>query len=825
MIDLYDRLILKHPVAALVVLAIAAGIFACAIPRFRLDASADSLVLENDSALRYHRQTSDRYGSGEFLIITYRPKAGLFSGEGLSHLNQIKTDLMQIDGLDSVTTILDVPLLFSPPGAIGEIRTLESPETDLTLAKREFLENPIYAGQLVSTDSRTCAILGYLPLDREYQALLMQRTRLREKKFNSGLTLDEESALEAVSKRYRQQSEEVMNRHNRTVAAVRKVVDRHRDSGQLFLGGLPMIVADMVSYIKKDLIVFGGGVILFIIMSMWMIFRRVRWVVLPLICCFVAVVVMMGFLGMADWRVTVISSNFVSLMIIITISMTVHLVVRCRELAVNDPQADLRYLMREAVRLKAVPCLYTTMTTVAAFVSLIVSAIRPVMDFGMMMSIGLLVSYVITFVLLPAGAMLLKREQNVPPATSIRVLIRFAAFTRAHGNKVCLVAILLVLLSAMGISRLVVENRFIDYFKPSTQIYQGLAVIDRELGGTTPLDVIIDLEAEDSSGPLDKTGEEAFFDDDDVLLDLVEDHDSPGYWFKSYRLERLEKIHDYLQKRPETGSVMSIATLMKVLVRLNNGAALDDYELAVIYEKLSEEVRQLLIQPYVSIDQNQVRFALRVRESDKNLKREALLSDIRTFLTEDMGFEFDQVHMTNMLVLYNNMLKSLFKSQIMTLGLVFLCIMVMFIVLFRSLAIAVIGIIPNLIPAVMVLGTMGWLKIPLDMMAITIAAITIGIGVDNTIHYIHRFRQEFERDRDYKAAMVRSHSSVGRAMVYTSVTIIAGFSILSASNFIPTVYFGLFTGFGMLTALVASLTLLPQLIILFKPLGPERTLM
>ncbi|MCP4115791.1 MAG: MMPL family transporter [Desulfobacteraceae bacterium] len=822
LIDLYDRLILKRPLATLLAMAIVTGIFACAMHRFKLDASADSLVLENDRALRYHWKTSAHYGSQDYLIITYTPHGDLFSEKSLARLKSIRDELNRLEGVDSVTTILDAPLLFSPLVSFGGmqdgLRTLETPGVDLSLARREFQENPIYSGRLVSSDDSTTAILVNLPLDRENQELLLKRTELREKKYNGQLTPKEATELKAVSEAYRQRSTELMVQQRRDVAAIREIMDRHRDHGTLFLGGVPMIASDMVSYIRNDLMVFGSGVLLFIIITMWVIFRSARWVILPLFCCFAAIVTMMGFLGMMDWRVTVISSNFISLMIIITISMTVHLVVRYRELCGNDRKAGQRTLIREAVRLKAIPCLYTTLTTIAAFGSLTISSIRPVMDFGMMMSLGLFASYLISFILLPAGAMLLNRENPAPAGSSPPLTLRFAAFTEAHGMKILWISILLGLLSAMGISKLIVENRFIDYFKESTEIYQGLATIDRELGGTTPLDLIIDFKKEEP----DLTS----YDDEeeDDLLGIEEDKDSPKYWFKSYRLERLEEVHDYLAELPETGNVLSIVTLMKVITRLNGGVPLDDYELAILYDKIPGEIKDMLISPYVSVPRNQVRIAMRVRESDKSLAREELLRKIRSFLTERMGFQPEQVNLTNMLVLYNNMLQSLFRSQIMTLGLVFFGIMIMFLVLFRSLYIAVIAIIPNLLPAAMVLGTMGWLGIPLDMMTITIAAITIGIGVDNTIHYIHRFRKEFKQDRDYMATLYRCHGSIGRAMFYTSLTIIAGFSILTASNFIPTIYFGLFTGFGMLTALLAALTLLPQLLVTLKPLGPGNPL-
>jgi hypothetical protein len=184
-----------------------------------------------------------------------------------------------------------------------------------------------------------------------------------------------------------------------------------------------------------------------------------------------------------------------------------------------------------------------------------------------------------------------------------------------------------------------------------------------------------------------------------------------------------------------------------------------------------------------------------------------------------MGLQNEQVHLTGMLVLYNNMLQSLFHSQIQTVGVVFLAIMLMFVVSFRSFMLAVIAIIPNLVAAILVLGLMGWMKIPLDIMTITIAAIVIGIAVDDAIHYVHRFKKEFRSDCSYWTSVKRCHESIGLAMYYTSIIITLGFTILALSNFKPTIYFGLLTGFSMLVAMIANLTLLPILIVWLKPMG------
>ncbi len=534
---------------------------------------------------------------------------------------------------------------------------------------------------------------------------------------------------------------------------------------------------------------------------------------LSILCCLAAVIVMLGILGLTDWRVTFISSNFISLMLILTMSLTIHLIVRYLEVHAQSPDRDQRTLVLETVRTITLPCLYTMLTTMVAFISLLVSGIRPVIDFGQMMAMGLLISFILAFIIFPATVVLLKKDTSGTDAGSSRPFtLVFARITEAHGKKILLLSIILAVLSTIGITKLKVENRFIDYFSKSTEIFQGMSLIDSKLGGTTPLDLIVDFKKE----PLAPVESE-----EDVFADADADEDTPRWFADVVTREEIEKIHDYLESLPQTGEVLSLATLEKLTTRLNDNQPLDGFDFSLLLKKAPPDIQDLLINPYMAEDIPQARFAMRIIESDLKLEREVLLTKMRHHLVNELGYEDSQIHFTNMFVLYNNMLQSLFQSQILTIGIVFLAIMVMFILLFRSITLAIIAIIPNLLPAALVLGTMGWFGIPLNMMTITIASITIGIAVDDTIHYIHRFQKEFPRDRNYMATLYRCHTSIGKAMYYTSITIIIGFSILVVSNFVPTVYFGLSIGVAMLAALLAALTLLPQLLISLKPLGPE----
>ena len=824
-LTIYEKSILKHPILAIIlVFCLILGIGSYARD-FRLDASADSLLLENDQDLKYFRSINAEYGSAEFLVITYSPQQDLYAPETLEDLRKLRDSLLKIDRVASVLSILDVPLIDSPRLSLGDlkngIRTLETPGIDVNLVRKEFKTSPFYKDLLVSPDAKTTALQVIFKKDKIYQSLLQQRNMLREKKLTAPLSETEKAQLKQVSQKFDQHSRIVAEQEAVDIAKIRAIMKQHQEQAQLFLGGVPMIVADMINFIRHDLVSFGLGVLVFLVVMLYLIFRSPRWIILPMVCCFASVVFMFGFLGLIGWKVTVVSSNFTSLLLIITLSLCVHLIVRYNELYVEIPGADQATMVKEMVRSKAIPSIYTTLTTIVAFASLLTSDIRPVIDFGWMMAIGISFSLLITFAIFPAGLMLLKKPIRFSPRFDITGIItrRCANWVEYRGKSTLAVFAALVIISLVGISQLTVENRFIDYFKPTTEIYQGMLLIDQQLGGTTPLDVIIDADPDFLTQKAQEkvVEEDDFFADDFFDEEKVEEGLSgSSYWYNSYQVDNLKNIHNYLDGLPETGKVLSMATTMEMMQQLNEDHPLDNISLAVIHKKLPESIKDSLFRPYMSDDGNQVRFSLRVIDSHPDLHRAELLKKIRLDLTEKLQIKPEQIHLTGMFVLYNNVLQSLFSSQIMTIGVVFLVIMVMFVLQFRSLRLAIISIIPNLVSAGMVLGLMGLLNIPLDIMTITIAAISIGIAVDDTIHYVHRFNEEIAIDGDYLATMKRCHDSVGRAMYYTSVTIIIGFSILSLSNFIPTIYFGLFTGLAMLIAMFANLTLLPLLLLTWK---------
>jgi predicted RND superfamily exporter protein len=823
----FDNIILERPGLVIFCLLVVVSFLGYKAKDFRLDASAETLVLENDEDLRYSRLINSRYGVQDYLLMTYAPKDDLFSDKVLTTLTRLRDELKQLERVSSVVSILDVPLLESPPVALKELadnlRTLESPMVDKKLAKVEFSKSPLYQNLLVSPDLKTTALQIKFPVDEIYQDLLARRNHFREKQATKGLSAAEAAEFKKVSAQFQEHRDKMKETRHEDIAQIRAIMDNYRQDAELFLGGISMIADDLISFIKNDLKTFGLGVLFFLVVTLGVVFRRMRWIFLPMLCCAFSAISMMGLLGLFGWEVTVISSNFISLQLIITMAITIHLIVRYRELHVDNPEAEQRELILDTVCLMLRPCLYAALTTIAGFGSLLLCDILPVITFGWMMSAGITVSLVLTFLLFPAVLMLMRKGTPQSRRNSNFSLTSFfAGFTEAHGLMILVISGIAFVISAIGISKLEVENSFIDYFKDTTEIYQGMLVIDKNLGGTTPLDVIIELDepralAQKLAPETDTQNDDEF----DEFAEFDEAQDEDKYLFTSDKMAQVEKTHSYLESLPETGKVLSLETIMKVGEKLNNGKPLDNFALALLYSKTPDEFKDMVVKPYVSVEHNQVRFSIRVRDSEKSLKRDKLLKKIRHDLTSKLGLKEEQTHLTGMLVLYNNMLQSLFSSQILTLGVVVLALMSMFLILFRSLKIALIAIFPNLLSIGVVLGAMGWLNIPLDMMTITIAAISVGIAVDDTIHYIHRFIHEFRVDPNYIKTLHRCHGTIGHAMYYTSVTIIIGFSILVLSNFIPSIYFGLLTGLAMAIALIAALTLLPQLLVVFEPFGPE----
>ena len=812
---LYSHSVFERPKLVIVMLLALVIFFAWHAQNFRLDASADSLLLENDPDLEFSREINNRYGTADSVTVAYSPDGNLFDPAELQVLERLSEDLLAIDRVESVNSILTVPIFGDTPltGISEDYLTLLAPETDLAAAQEEIMTSPVFRNALLSPDGETAGIQVSFALDGKARSLVNRRSELRSLSRAGDASPGQLAELSQVEAEYASYSVQAADRQHELISEIRATLDRYREGAVIYLGGAPMIADDLVTFVQGDLSSFSIAVVLLIVFALGLIFRELRWVAIPLGCCAVAGVIMVGVLGLMDWRVTVVSSNFISLLLIITISLTVHLTVRYRELRATRHHSDHDKLLRHAVLSMYRPCLYTALTTLVAFGSLVVSGILPIITFGWMMMMGVVTALLVAFTLFPSIMSLLKTDAS-RLGTGLRLNLTgfLARATDRLNNTVLVIYGLILLFSMIGLSQLRVENSFIDYFRESTEIYQGMSLFDEKLGGTLSFDVVVDLP--DGGAPFDDGFDDGF----------SNSGSDDAYWFTAPKMDQIKAIHEYLDADLQTGKVLSFGAIVQLAEKLNGNQEVDGFLWAILYNRIPEALKDTVLTPFISVADNQTRFNVRVIESAPDLNRNELLQRIERGVEEEFGLADEDVRVTGILVMYNNVLQSLFQSQILTLGVVMLAIMLMFLALFRSLSIAVICIIPNAIAAAFVLGIMGWANIPLDIMTITIAAISVGIGVDNTIHYMHRFKREFPRFGDYRATMHFCHNSIGRAMYFTSMTIVAGFSILALSNFIPTIVFGLLTSLAMLVALTGSLTLLPQLLISFKPLGAEERL-
>lgn len=811
----YSRMVFGSPLLVLVLLFCFTAGMAWFAQYFKLDASADSLLMEGDAELEYSRQINNRYGTRDAVTIAYTPQAELFSAEVFGRIESLREGLLALERVESVDSLLNVPL-FGDTSLLGiseNYDTLLTPGIDLVAAQRELMNSPVFSNAIISPDGQTAALLVSFVRDEHYHSLLDTRETLRRLRETTGINTEQSATLMQVTREFDAYSATFGQQRHEDIGEIRQILSGYQSDATVYLGGAPMIADDMVSFVQNDLTTFSLGVFGFIVFALGLIFRRLRWIFLPLACCAVASIIVVGILGLMDWRVTVVSSNFMSLLLITTISLTVHLIVRYRQLRATRHFSRHGKLLRHAVLSMWKPCLYTALTTVVAFASLLVSGISPIISFGWIMVIGVTTALLVVFTMFPAMMSLFRKDDAHYEAQGTLALTSgLARLTDRLGNKVLLIAFVVLVLSIAGLMRLKVENSFIDYFGKDTEIYKGMSLFDEKLGGTLSMDVIVNLPADEPA--LD----DAF---DDGFDDGFEEEPSAAYWFTGDKMDEIKRIHDYLDMNPQTGKVLSFGSIIHLAEQLNDNVPVDSFVWALLYSKIPETLKKSVLTPFVSVEHNQVRFNVRVIESDKNLNRNELINGIAQGLQDEFGYRAEDVRVTGILVLYNNVLQSLYQSQILTLGVVLFAIMIMFLFLFRSVKLAILGIIPNIIAALGVLGLMGWLGIPLDIMTITIAAIAVGIGVDNTIHYMHRFKREFHRLGSYRDTMFFCHDSIARAMYFTTMTVVAGFSILVLSNFIPTIIFGLLTSVAMMVALLGALTLLPQLLITFRPLGPE----
>jgi len=785
----YQKNIIEKPKIIFVILLLSLAGFGFFSKDFKLDASSETLLIEGDPDLKYLREITKRYNSKEFLVLTFTPNNEIISENSINNLLSLKYKIQSLDWVHSVITILDIPLLNSTDKTLNErlqnFSTLKSEGIDKKRGFNEILNSPVFRNFVISEDGKTTGIIVNI------------------KKNEIPKEVKSKKEIENYKDKFKK-------KNHQNIIEIRKIIESYENVAKIHLGGIPMIADDMMSFIKSDIVVFGIGVLIFILATLWFVFKKIVWIIVPISSCFFSVVIMMGLLGLLGWKVTVISSNFIALMLILTMAMNIHMSTRFLQLAKEKPNLSKKEIILKTTSKMFWPILYTVLTTVFAFLSLIFSEIKPIIDFGWMMTLGLIVSFIVTFSLLPT---LISFVSDVSVNVNEN---RNAIFTNILGkisinNKslIFIISIAIFFISIFGISRLEVENSFINYFSKNTEIYKGMKLIDEKLGGTTPLEVIIKFPKKD-----DETEVE-----DDEWGENETENDESKYWFTKDKIDKIDKVHNYLDNLPAVGKVLSFSSIIQVATVLNDNKPLGSLEMGVLYSKIPESIKKEIVDPYISISDSEARINLRIKDSQEGLRRNELIKQINYDLENKIGLKKEEYRLAGVLILFNNLLQSLFKSQILTLGFVMIGIFAMFFILFKNIKLSLIGVIPNFIAAFFILGIIGIVKIPLDMMTITIAAITIGIAVDNSIHYIYRFKEEYSKINDYKLTLKKCHSTVGVAIFNTSITIVFGFSILVLSNFIPTIYFGIFTGIAMLLAMISVLTLLPALLLVFKPFG------
>lgn len=813
----YSNFVITKPLIILALVFLTIFISFKGISNFKLDASSDALVLEGDLALKKYRENEEEFGDSSFLIVTYEPNNELFTKEALSTLEEIEQKLSSIDGVDSVLSLLDAPIFFQPKVSLSKVsdnlKDLTTEGIDLELAKDEIINNPIYKDLIISADGSITAMQVVLRANDEYDLLISKRYEILDslsakEPITKEVRLSLIKELQSINQRISSLNDNESKFNSNLVQEIRNILGFYKNEATLYLGGPAMITSDMMDYIKSDLVVFGSAVALVFAFMLYLFFGNIWFVILPILNAFFTTFVTAGFLGFMDWKISVVSSNFIALLLILTISLTVHVLVKINEL--KKESSDYKNSLIDSVNQMFLPCFFAAITTAVAFLSLLLGDLKPVIEFGKMMAFGISIAFIFTFSFLPSAISLLKESQSKDYLSLHKITNKILSLAKNNSLSIYLVFASTFCILIFGTTKLIVENRFIDYFDEETEIHQGMLEIDKNLGGTATLDIII-------REPFEEISEDLIADDffDDGLFD-DDDSNASGYWWNVYSLAELENIHDYLESLPEIGKVLSVSSGIKLARMINDGKDLNDLELALLRSVLPEDIRETLLYSYINSDDSIVRISTRVNESAENLNRKDLLEKISYDLQTKFNLPEERFEMTGLAVLYNNMLQSLFQSQIGSLTLVFSVIALMLLLIFKSFKIMVIGLIPNIFVASSVIGTLGLLRIPLDIMTITVAAISVGMAVDNTIHYIYRYKKEMKATKSVEQALLNAHTTTGRAIFYTAATIATGFSILSLSNFFPTQLFGIFTALAMLVAFISSLSLLPNLLVKFK---------
>ncbi len=774
----------------LAIFIILTAVFGWQASKFTIDASADTLLTKDNELYLKTRVTSARFAPQEFLLVAYEPKNhSVLSEQSFSDIEALSKAFTQIERVESVRSILNIPLLSMAKGGLsaGEASqwTIEQQDFAPEALAETFKDHPIFEDLVINRDQTATAIQLLFKPHPELSEIQNKITRLQEKMLEQALSEQERKTLEQLQRHAEPIEKQLTETRNREIDQIRQIIEPYEGSAKLYVGGAHALGYQLINIVKNDLLIFGSAIAVIICLLLLILFRRPRWVALTAACCVCSVLMTLGLFGALGFKATVISANFVALQLILTLAIVVHLIVQYRE--ARDAHADWsqEQLLTETLKKKFKPCLYAGITTSVGFASLLLTDIQPVIAFGWMMIIAMVVSIATSLLLFPALLTFLPREaQGNRHNLARHILNGFFYLANKRGKWVVLASLALLAVSAVGLFRLTVENSFINYFAESTQVHKELSFIDKEFGGTTPLDLTYSPD-KNAGGDLD---------------------------FTALQLQRLQLIQAALTDFEASGDTLSVVNFTELAKQINNGKPLTEYEINAVYWTLDKELRDSLLGSYYNAEHHQFRVSTRVQDTTEGLNRQTYIEQIKADM-KALEIPDSDYQMTGLFMLYQNILQKLFRSQILSLGLVYLVLTLAFWVIFRSLRLALVGIAPNILTTVTVLGIMGWLGIPLDLMTITIASIAMGIAVDDTIHYMHRYREE----ADHNNTMQRTHHSVGYALLYTTLIIVLGFSMLLFSDFVPSVQFGLLSCLAMTMALFSDLTLLPVLLKRFAP--------
>ena len=831
------RMLVSAPKLSLALALILCAFLCAFVPKLAIDASTQTLLLENDKDLELWRDITKRYKIPNTLVIAYTPNSDLLSQSSISTLAALSKDLAQIKGVKSVFSMLDAPLLLSSglkfSDLLGTIPTLKDSNASKEAIKAEFLSSPFYKNSLVSSDFKTTALLLTLEPNPGYNEFIASITALENTLKNAENNATAKTLLKEQRAAFKAYRDELRAAEHEQIAQIRQVIAKynqnsqtripHQDefsnsqngipyqyefpSSQLFLGGINMIADDMIAFVRSDLATYGLATLLLCSLCLFVYYLQLRYVFLAIFICLVCVGVASGLFGLLGFEITVISSNYIALQLIITLSVVIHLINSYREFFRKKSSFSQKAIVYLALKERMSPCFFAIFTTIIGFISLVFSDIRPIISLGVMMSASITLSLIFSFWLF-GSIMSLLSKKSVNTAFeryfSLTSLCAKIALNLRARKVVFAISALGLCVGLWGISKLSVENSFIGYFKENTDIYKGMELIDNKLGGTVPLDIIISFK-KDKKEPRNSSL-------DDEFADEFASSDAAQYWFNERRMSVLKSVNEYLKNKEFIGSVSSLADLLEVGKELNEGRELDALALALIYSSLSGEGRELILTPFVSIENDELHFSVRTLDSDPRLKRAEFLRTLQNELNELVGKDAE-VKISGAMKLYTNMLDSLFSSQINSLGFVLLAFFATFWLIFASLRLAIIAICINILPLICVLGAMGLAGLSLDIMSITIGSISLGIGVDSAIHYIYRYKRELAHFKDSKKAIIASHASIGYALYYTSFAVFIGFGVMISSNFWPTIYFGALTDLVMFFMLASSLILLPSLLL------------